>query len=307
MKRLLVAMAAIPLLAGCSRLAVTTEVKPDGSWTRTDVFAQSTSNPGQSAQLSDVFVMPARAPWKTAKTVEKDEVKYTSRIAIKGPAQLSRDILVRGKNKGPVMVSNDVAIRDLGKGRWEYREMLHWAGASPKQLVTQDPEIIATIKAALPAIVATEATARALAAGLIRGVWGAMFGPGQSILPQIMLQPDSVEHVLLSRMSRSVDRTLGETLGSKLTTEERRATVLRLIKGIAASAKSRSGSKSPGESEDKDGTDLPALTFVLRPPGRVSDTNGDLDVYSNEVMWTLYPEAAALGDVVLKATWEVGK
>lgn len=307
MKRLLMAVAGMLAIGGCSRVAVTTEVKPDGSWTRTDVFAQSTSTPGQSAQLSDVFVMPAKAPWTTSKSVEKDEVKFTSRIAIKGPAQLSRDILVRGKNKGPVLVSNDVAIRDLGQRRWEYRETLHWEGAPPKQLVTQDPEIIATIKAALPVKVATDATAKALAAGLIRGVWGAMFGPGQSILPQIMLQPDSVEHVLLSRLSRSVDRTLGETLGSKLTKEERRATVLRLIKGMAASAKSRSGAKSPGGSEDKDGTDLPALTFVLRPPGRVLDTNGDLDEYSNEVMWTLYPEAAALGDVVLKATWEVGK
>lgn len=207
MKRLLMAVAGMLAMGGCSRVAVTTEVKPDGSWTRTDVFAQSTSNSGQSAQLSDVFVMPAKA----------------------------------------------------------------------------------------------------LADGLICGVWGAIFGPGQSILPQIMLQPDSVERVLLSRLSRSVGRTLGETLGSKLTKEERRETVLRLIKGMAASAKSRSGAKSPGGSEDKDGTDLPTLTFVMRPPGRVSDTNGDLDKYSNEVMWTVYPEAAALGDVVLKATWDEGK
>jgi hypothetical protein len=304
-KRLLFAVAAMPLIAGCSRVAVTTEVKPDGSWTRQDVFTQAKSGMG-GAQLSDVFTLPAQgAGWTAKKTVTVKEVTYTASLKVKGPGQFGKDIMVRRKEKGPVLVTNTVVVRQIAPGRWQYTETLHWAGDKPAELANPPADAIAAIKGALPASIATEANAKALAVGLVRGLWGAMFGPGQSVLPQLMLQPDAAEHILLQRLGRSIDRTLGETVGSRLTAEERRATVKKLIGVMSAQAQAK-GSPEPGgsSSASKDGTDMPSMTFTLKPPGTVVETNGESDEYANEVWWTLYPEAAALGDIVLKATWK---
>ena len=305
MKRLLLAIAVMPLMAGCSRVAVTTEVKADGSWTRQDVFTQAKSGM-TGAQLSDVFTLPAQgAGWTAKKAVTDKEVKYTASLKIKGPGQFGRDILVRRKDKGPVLVSNNVVVREISPGRWQYTETLHWNGDKPAELTNPPAEAIASIKAALPASIATDANAKALATGLIRGLWGAMFGPGQSVLLQLMLQPDAAEHVLMQRLGKSIDPTLGETVGSRLTAEERRATVKRLIAAMSAQAQAK-GSPAPSgsSSASKAGTEMPSMTFTLKPPGAILETNGESDEYANEVWWTLYPEAAALGDVVLKATWK---
>jgi hypothetical protein len=43
----------------------------------------------------------------------------------------------------------------------------------------------------------------------------------------------------------------------------------------------------------------------VKLPGKVTETNGELDPDTNEVVWPLYPEAAAMGDVTLTATTDV--
>jgi hypothetical protein len=305
MKKLLLMLGSLPLLGGCSRVAVTTDVKKDGSWTRTDVFTQSTSGPSDT-QLADTFVVPQGAGWTSSKATAKDELKVTAVLRSKGPGQFSKDVRVRGKNKGPVLVSNDVTIRETSPGVWQYTEKLRWDGPKPKELASPPVEVLTAIKSALPPYVATDATAKALAPGMIRGLFSALFGPGQTVLPQMIFQPDAAEHILRQRMGRAIDQALGETLGSRITADERRATVRRLISSVMAQTKA-GNSPSPGGATTKsmDGTDLPSLTFTLRPPGRITSSNGEVDKFSNETWWTLYPEAAALGDVVMKATWEM--
>lgn len=298
-------IAGLALFAGCTRVAVTTTVGTDGAWTRQDVFTESKSNPGSSTQVSDTFVLPIGAGWKSTKSVSKDDVKYTSTLHVKGPAQCERDISVRRKGLGPVLVTNKVVVRQVSPGVWEYRETLHWKGAKPKELTSPPPDVIAALRSTLPANLASDATAKALAPKLIQGVWSAMFGPGQSILPTLLLQPDAAEHVLRQRVGRAVDQALVDSLGTKISAAERRRTVSRLVGAMADKTKSQSalggGSKTTDSNE---GTDLPSLTFTLKPPGRVIRTNGEVDEYANEVWWTLYPEAAALGDVVMTATWQ---
>lgn len=295
----------MPLIAGCSRVAVTTSVKADGSWTRQDVFSQAKTGMTGS-ELSDTFTLPAQgAGWTAKKAVTDKEVSYTASLNVKGPGQFGRDIQVRRQNKGPVLVTNTVVVREISPGRWQYTETLHWNGDKPSELTNPPAEVITALKAALPASIATDANAKALATGLIRGFWSAMFGPGQSVLPQMMLQQDAAQHVLVQRLGKSIDAALGETVGSRLTPEERRETVKKMISAMATQAQAKSTPESGGKaSASKDGTDMPAMTFTLKPPGTILETNGESDVYANEVWWTLYPEAAALGDVTLKATWK---
>lgn len=291
-------------LGGCSRVSVTTTVNADGSWSRRNEFTQSKSNPGSSGQLADTFVLPVGAGWKLSKSVTKDEVKCLATLHLNGPAQCERDVSVRRKNLGPVLVTNSAVVRQVSPGVWEYRETLHWAGPKPKELTDPPADVIKAIKTALPAALATDSAARALVPRLIQGVWSAIFGPGQSILPTMLLQPDAAEHMLRQRTGAGIDRALGETFGSRISQAERRVTVARLVGAIAEQTKGQSSSGGAKTSESTDGTDLPSLTFTLKPPGRIIRSNGEVDEYSNEIWWSLYPEAAALGDVVMTATWQ---
>ena len=45
--------------------------------------------------------------------------------------------------------------------------------------------------------------------------------------------------------------------------------------------------------------------FVLRTPGRVVSSNGEVDEFTGEVYWALFPEGAALKDITLTAVCEV--
>jgi hypothetical protein len=45
--------------------------------------------------------------------------------------------------------------------------------------------------------------------------------------------------------------------------------------------------------------------FILKTPGRIVSSNGEVDELTGEVFWALFDAAAALQDVVLTAVVEV--
>ena len=45
--------------------------------------------------------------------------------------------------------------------------------------------------------------------------------------------------------------------------------------------------------------------FIVKTPGRVVSSNGELDDLTGEVFWALYDDAATFKDVVLTAVVEV--
>src|ERR1051325_10982535 len=77
-------LVALFLAAGCGRANVTTEIRPDGSWTRQIVLhahAQKQGEPGPGSlgpKLEEVFSYPTAAPWKVTKQTGKDEVTITA-------------------------------------------------------------------------------------------------------------------------------------------------------------------------------------------------------------------------------------
>ncbi len=50
---------------------------------------------------------------------------------------------------------------------------------------------------------------------------------------------------------------------------------------------------------------LVPLMFIVKTPGRVVSSNGEVDELTGEVFWALFEEAAAFKDVVLSAVVEV--
>jgi hypothetical protein len=314
----LLALASL-LATGCARSVITTTVKPDGSFTRKIVFhapgsgdkgaAGAIAGPGMS-ELTDSFDMPAGGPWKTKREKLENEETYTAERELTPGSVQKKDIVIKSgdKTKPGVFVVNEATVRSLGAGKWEYRETLHWTGKAPDVMTTVDPDMALAIKSSLPPALATEANIRPIALVLNREVWHLLFGPGDPLISswtQFMMQPEAVERKMMVRMSGGVNKVLAAQLGDKLTAEQRRLYVHKIIGNVVASlnaktTKSADPSKA-GDKPDLGDAALTALTFSVKLPGKIVSTNGERDDFNVEVYWSVYPQAAALGDVEMIA------
>lgn len=314
----LLALASL-LATGCSRSVITTTVKPDGAFTRKIVFHGPKPNEKADAgafvapgggEMTDTFEMPSGGPWKTKREKLDNEETYTAERELTPGSVQKKDIVIKSgdKMKPGIFVVNEATVRSIGPGRWEYRETLHWVGKAPNAVTTVDPDMALAIKASLPPAMATDANVHPIALALNRELWHLLFGPGDPLISswtQFMMQPEAVERKMMIRMSVGVDKALAAQFGDKLTAEQRHIYVRRIISGVVAgmnakTTKSADPSKI-GASPDLGDAALAALTFSVTLPGKIVSTNGERDDLTGQVYWSVYPQAAALGDVEMTA------
>jgi len=229
---------------------------------------------------------------------------------------LRQDVVVRGKIKGSPgrLLVNEVTVRPAGPGRVEYREVLHWQGEVPKEITAPQPEMLKALRDTLPpALTTDEAVLRDVALLTQRELYRMLFGPGDLILGYILLHPDLAERRIQQRLGGALLKALEAKFGDRMTLAERRGAARKILTAALAASEVSSKAKSGPEMAaaggpgggDKDGNAPVALTFAVKAPGKVIETNGEYDELSGEIFWTLYPEAAAAGDVVLSAVCEV--
>lgn len=311
--------AAALLTVGCARSVVTTTVKPDGAFTRKIVFhgpkanekgdAGAIASPG-GGDLRDTFEMPAGGPWKTKREKLENEETYTAERDLTPGSVQKKDIVIKSgdKMKPGVFVVNEATVRSIGPGKWEYRETLHWVGKAPDVTAMIDPDMVAAIKTSLPPALATEANIRPIAVALTREIWHLMFGPGDPLISswtQFMMQPEAIERKMMIRMSVGVDKVMAAQFGDKLTAEQRRLSVHKIISNVAAGLNAKTTKTADpskiGDKPDFGDAALAALTFSVKLPGKIVSTNGERDDFTGEVYWSVYPQAAAFGDVEMTA------
>jgi hypothetical protein len=313
----LLALASL-LATGCARSVITTTIKPDGAFTRKIVFHGPKANdqgaggavpiPG-GGELNDSFEMPAGGPWTTKREKLESEEVYTAERDLPPGSVQKQDIAIKSgdKTKPGIFVVNEAMVRSVGPGKWEYRETLHWKGKLPDMATLIDPNILQTVKAGLPPALATDANVRPIALALARETWHAMFGPGDPLISgwsQFMMQPENTVRKMLAQMSPGVDKAIAVQLGDKLTPGERRVCVRKIIGSIAngLTEKTASGADpAKGAKPDFGDAALAALTFSVKLPGKIVSTNGERDDFNGEVYWSVYPQAAVLGDVEMTA------
>src|SRR5262245_35753484 len=102
MKRALLPLAALcAAMTGCARSLVNTEVKPDGSWTRTLTFrapkADEKGGLSITPKLGDVFALPTGALWKTTRAAKEDNDVYTAERTLQAGQTLREDLVLKGK------------------------------------------------------------------------------------------------------------------------------------------------------------------------------------------------------------------
>lgn len=308
-------LAASLLATGCSRSVISTTVKPDGSFTRKIVFHVPNLGDkgdlgvrGMGGELKDSFEMPAGGPWKTKKDKTENEETYTAERDLTPGSVQKQDIAIKSGNKDKpgIFVVNEATVRSVGPGKWEYHETLHWSGKLPDLMVNFSPDALKAVKASLPAALATDANARPITAAVAKELWHVMFGPGDPLISswtQIMMEPETVGRKMAVRMSPGLDKAIAAQMGDKMTAQERRACVHKLIASMVDGIAAKTGSDPTKMDAKPDFGEaaLAALTFSVKLPGKILSTNGVRDDYSGEVYWSVYPQAAAIGDVEMTA------
>ncbi len=313
---------AASLLNGCARGVAVTTINANGSWTRKITFhgVKPDKNGGAMGQkIEDAVVLPTGAEWKITRHDENDESSVTLERALLPGQSLNGDISIKGGKKGAstVMV-NAVSVQQTAPGIFQYTETLHWKGEPVKEL-TPDADAVAVVKKALPAALATDANAREVATRAARVFWHVLFGPGDPLIAEfsaVMMQPEIMERKMLRRMAGDMDKLLADKFGAQMSGEQRLAVTRRIVAASLNTVSAKSKSNVPGgppqdqNGNNKNGGDQDsavALTLSVKMPGRITQTNGERDELNSDIYWSLYPQAAATGDVTLSATCDTNK
>ncbi len=309
------------LLNGCARGVAVTTINPNGSWTRKITFHGVKPDKNDTAmgqKIEDVFVLPTGAEWKITRHNDKDKSSIVLERALPPGQSLNGAITIKSGKKGAGLVMvNTVRVQQTAPGVFQYTEMLHWKGEPAREL-TPDADAISVVKQALPAPLATDANARDVAARSARVFWRVLFGPGDPLLAEFsafMMQPEAMERKMLRRVAGEMDKILQAKFGAQMTAEQRLAVTHRLVADSMNTVSTKSKSSAPGgppsgdNSKDKNGDqdNTVALTLSVKMPGRITQTNGERDELNGDVYWSLFPQAAATGDVTLSATCDTNK
>ena len=341
--------------SGCARIAAGSDVRADGSMTRTVVYSGNSPGPQKPAagsdagnvssegmmgpRLEDLIVLPTAAGgWKITRTRdEKSNVTVTASRVVAPGQTVRNDLGVRlpkpktadgttesAPIKPPVrtaqlvspsalLLENTATVQQISPGRLEYREVLHWRGPRPKELDAADPELMTALKRALPTSLTSDtASLKQVGVALQRELWKVMFGPGEPMLPLMVFHQDLAEYRIQKALRSAVRRSLTTVYGSRVSADELNTAVARLSTEVANDATRKTqakkdagpGGASADSSDDSSNTPV-ALLIRVKMPGKVTVTNGELDGDTNEVIWPLYAEAAAIGDITLTATTDV--
>lgn len=305
------------MLSGCARGVATTTVNANGSWVRRTAFHGSKPDKDGNAmgtKIEDAFLLPKGEGWKITRQTQNDELTVLAERA-QGPGEtLHGDLTLMGGNKhADVIATNTVTVQKMAPGVYKYTETLHWKGAVPKEL-TPDADMVAAFQKALPPAVANEANARDLAARSIREIWHVLFGPGDPLISEfsaMLAQPELIERRVQRRIGTNLEQQLTAKFGERLTGEQRHAVARKIVASMLENLFAKTKSKSPvgpqAGNKDEDSGPGAALFLSVKMPGRIIQTNGEQDAFQGDVFWTLYPEAAALGDVTLTATCDTNR
>ncbi len=117
---------------------------------------------------------------------------------------------------------------------------------------------------------------------------------------------------LQRRFGAMFDRILADTYGNQLSVERRHAIVRHLVDSQADFLQNNMQKKAAagppglnGQGGDAGSSgDFVSMTFSVRLPGRIVETNGDADPITGDVYWVFYSPSVQAGDVVMRAVCE---
>jgi len=291
----------LALLTGCARARVTTEIRNGGAWTRT-VALTGQQKKDMGGSIEESFLLPSGEDWKS-RTEKKDSDQTTTfEKTFAAGAQLKGDLSVK-EGDSPMLV-NEVSVTRIAPRRFEYRETLRWTGPPPTGM-NLGGEDLTDLKTALPKALATDENARGITEKMAVLIMPMLFGPGDPLLAIGVLHPDLAGRKASQRIGSLLLKALEEQFGDKMTLAERRVVALKMIERSLAQAKPKAPDPAAGPPSEKGRAGLTPLMFIVKSPGKIISSNGEVDELTGEVYWALFPPAASLKPVVLTAVVEM--
>jgi hypothetical protein len=292
--------------SACARARVSTQIQSDGSWTRTIALSgqQKTGGLQLTPTLEDTFVIPAGNGWKSTEEAKDNSRTLTLERSLPAGGTLQGDLSLKSSEPGKLRMVNNVAVKAAGPHQLEYRETLHWTAPPSKLLGDIQPADLARLKSHLPQPLATDANARALVDKTALLATPVLFGPGDPLLAVGLLHPDLAVYRVHQRIGAVLVQALEQQFGDKLQPAERREVARQLIQEMVPSERISQPDPAAATQARANSSGLTPLMFIVKPPGKVVSTNGEIDEFTGEIFWALFEEAAAYQDVVLTAVLE---
>jgi hypothetical protein len=299
-------LAAALLLSGCAHARVTTQIRSDGSFTRTVALTGQPKKEGfqMAPTLEDTFVIPSGSGWKSTEEAKDNNRMLTLERSLPAGGTLDGDVSIKSSEPGKLRLVNHVAVKAIGPHQLEYRETLHWTGPPSKLLGDIQPEDLARLKSHLPKALATDANARALVEKAIELGVPVVFGPGDPLLALGFLHPDLALYRANQRMGAVLVQAMEQEFGDKMQPAERREVARQLIQETLNVGKMPQPDPAAAAAMPANNSGLTPLMFIVHPPGKVVSTNGEIDEFSGEIFWALFEDAATYKDVVMTAVLE---
>lgn len=308
MRRALLLLPLFILAAGCARTSSITEVNADGSWKRTVKFTVAKDEGMGGPTADQIFDLPKGEGWTSKKTENKEDIEWTYTRMAKVDELISKDISIREIGpEGPgkdLMLVNEVTVKRIAPNRLKYRETYRWVGKK-KEDTAKELEGALGLKTVLPANLQSKEDLDKVDAGMKAEILRIMFGPGDPMITQLLSNPDYGVRKMVNRLAKSFDKVMANVYGDRLPMEERRKIIGKIVDSASSSiVNSKKSENSNPESAQKSGP--PITMFIsVKLPGRIVETDGEVDPYSGEVFWSMFPEAASLGEVSIQATCEL--
>ncbi|MCS7223727.1 MAG: hypothetical protein NZ959_04075 [Armatimonadetes bacterium] len=301
------------LISGCARVQVSTVVERDGTWSRSLTFRGAPIPFPQGVSAAEVtgptlknqFRLPQGSGWKTRSEKEEGmEILVFERRWETGDT-VSEDLVIKNPQKGDnsKLLVNEVRVGPVSKTRFAYEERLKWVGPSPVDLMPEKA-IVDQVAAALPAHLATKDNMDKL----INSIWSrflrSVMGPDDLLMAYLFVHPDFGERQLRQRLYPIVLDACRQLFKDKISEEHIRK-VAQILSDIKPQAKAGAAVKTDLIKQDSQ-SDFPVLLFFsVRLPGKIIETNGQIDPTTGEVWWGCFSLAVALEDLRLFALSEV--
>lgn len=286
---------------GCSRTASESEINADGTWKRTLRLSVSKGMDDKPLKIENVFKPPVGANWKVSQKTEKDTLTLTATGDFKVGAPAFTDISIKDK-QGTKLV-NSVQVHEIAPGRIEYIETFTWTGKADNTSGEATASLGGEIRKYVPTSVDPE-TVKKMSNEVTRGVWRAMFGPGDPLLLHVMSNPEYATKKLTQRLGPIMEQTFVKYTDDLMTAEQRTAAIKGMMKSMNQGDLLKTPNKENPPSEDGGG-DLVPMYVNVKVPGKIVETDGEVDVINGEVFWALFPEAAQFGPVTVRVVCDV--
>lgn len=276
-------------LTGCGRVDSVSEVRGDGTWTKTVTVTVGKQGEGVGDKIDvEKLVLGHGDGWTgERKDTESDEVYVLTKTFAAGE---SAEVEIQSHGKG---MARSVGTWSDG----EFKEVWTWTGKDMGDEMKKGRERIGdALKSASAEL--TDQVRLAVGTKVADRMWREIYGPGRPLVA-MLLHPQVMEREFKLRAYR-------------IMVEELKSAGVDGAESIAKSAARTAflddmGVKtSPPESEeDADDSGLISVNVVVRHgSGSVSETNGDLNPVDDTAEWSFYPQSAAVGPLELTAKFK---